>query len=173
MGGMRPAGLRSQPLIGFVSVGRVMWRAELAAVRDSRSVRGLSSEGDDAGGRVRRSWPGRGQRTLLGAVKETVEGGFEPMSADQGVPHHRGNLETGAHWCAGATARHVDAELQSAQTPLTGLWEPTEKFLDQGHATCFKGAWIVLGQTRPFIEIEREAETRGSLHPIAPGYFSR
>ena len=103
--------------------------------------------------------------------EERVERGLETVTAKQRLPHHRGNLEAGAHRRAGTAAHHIDAELQSAQALLVGLWKLAEKFLDQGLTARLKGRRVILGQSRPIVEVEGETKIRRCLHFSSPIAF--
>jgi len=136
--------------------------------RGDRSARRFS-EGDDAG-RCGESG-GCGRDRMIWIYEESIERGFETVTAEQRLPHHRGNLEACAHRRAGTAAHHIDAELQSAQTLLVGLWKLAEKFLDQGQTARLKGRRVILGQSRPIVEIEGETKICRCLHISSPVAF--
>lgn len=182
MGRNRPAVMYYRPLIGFGCLHRARNRqffdrlhcvagaVRSATVQGDRSVCGFS-EGNDAGGW---GWIVRLVRARCrvgGVTEEGVERGLEAVATEQGFPHHRGNLQACTHRCAGAAAHHVDAELQPAQALLIGLWELAQKLLDQGKPARFEGGWIVLGQTRPFVEIKGETKICRCLHLAGPVTF--
>jgi hypothetical protein len=126
------------------------------------------SEWNDAGGHGRTVGQEWGRHRVAGVSKQGIERGLEAVTAEQGFPHHRGNLEAGTHRRARTAAHHIDAKLQAAQTLLVGLWKLAKKLFDQGKATRFEGGWIGFGQTRPFVKIKREAEISRCLHLSDP-----
>lgn len=131
-------------------------------------MRGFS-EGDDAGRGGEAG--GRGRYSVVWVSDECVERGLEAVTAEQRLPHHRGNLEACAHRRAGTAAHHIDAELQPAQALLVGLWKLAQELLDQGQATRLEGGWVFLGQSRPIVEIEGETKICRCLHCSGPVAF--
>lgn len=129
------------------------------------------SEGNDTGGCGRVVGQERGRHRVIGISEQGIERGLEAVAAKQGFPHHRRNLEAGAHRRAGAATYHVDTKLQPAQALLVGLWKLAKKLFDQGKAPRLEGRWIIFGQTRPFVKIEREAKIGRWLHLSGPVTF--
>ena len=167
-GGVPQAAHRDSDAPAVRAPGRCMTDCAAPPDRGTCSTRGFS-KGDDTGGC--RVGGGRGRNRTACIFEECVERGLETVIAEQRLPHHRGNLEACAHRRAGTAAHHIDAELQSAQALLVGLWKLAEKFLDQGQAARLKGRRIILGQSRPIVEIEGETEICRCLHFLYPGAF--